>query len=238
MKFNFYLLLFLISISVYAQEPLLFQHDWRLESITTDTETYTPSPNPNFLGFGTDFDYLVFNDNLNNYNFHFGMFGNVIGDNIIFNDANQSFDITNWILTMGESSGASLYFLYNFFLTEFNGAITNPFTYNFTTVGDITYLDITNSIGEVATFYAANLSQDEFLKESITIFPNPVSEVLNIKSSSIPIENLKVYDMNGRLVMEINSNIGEINVSVLQKGVYILNAETSFGVLRKKMIKE
>ncbi|QTY27265.1 T9SS type A sorting domain-containing protein [Flavobacterium sp. CS20] len=240
MKLQLFLFSYLfVVLNLKAQNPQLFQYDWRLESITTDSEIYVPSPTPNpDPNNGTDFDYLIFNNNLSGYSFNFGIYGNVVGEDIIFDNTDQSFDISNWILTMGQSSEASLYFLYNFILTEFNGIITNPFNYNITTVGDINYLNITNSIGEVATFYAANLSQEEFLKDSITFYPNPVSEVLNIKSSGIPIEKVKVYDLNGRLVLKSNFKDGQVNVSPLQKGIYILNIETSVGVLREKLVKE
>ncbi len=163
-----------------------------------------------------------------------------------FDDSNQEFDFLFYgcIITPNHTDIAD-YFINDFIMQEAGmtttpeGFVYGPFSYNFTYSdnGDAVYLHIDNQAGSVATFFAANLSQDEFLKESITIFPNPVSEVLNIKSSSIPIEKVKVYDINGRLALEINSNSSEINVSALQKGVYILNAETSAGILREKLVK-
>ncbi|MFC3160411.1 T9SS type A sorting domain-containing protein [Chryseobacterium arachidis] len=47
---------------------------------------------------------------------------------------------------------------------------------------------------------------------------------------------MSVYDMSGKLVNAPFSN-GQINVSMLPKGVYILTAKTEKAVYQQKVIK-
>jgi hypothetical protein len=227
-----------LSFSFYAQDALLFQYDWRLESITTNSEVYTPSPTPNHINFGTDFDYLYFYDYDGYYGLSFGIFNNVWGDNIIYDNINSSFYISNTYLTLGMASPASTYFLHNFLNTAFNGSIQNPFSYDFTHSGDLVYLHITNLAGSVATFYATNLSREAFLKDVISVYPNPVNDVLKIEHPGVVLDHVNIYDMNGRLVEEYQKVINPIDVSHLQKGIYILEINTSMGDYRRKLLKK
>jgi hypothetical protein len=241
MKARIYSILFLLTFSVYAQDPQLFQYDWRLESIETDIQVYTPSPSPNPMNFGTDFDYLYFHydSSSNYYQMSFGIFNNVWGDDLVFDNSNSSFNIPFTYLTLGESSPASNYFSLNFLNAGFNGAIENPFSYDFSYINDLVYLYIINQAGSIATFYANNLSQAEFLKTSISMYPNPVKNILYFESAGIAIENVKVYDLRGRLVEAFSlENEYQIDVSNLLKGVYIIEIETAIGVMRDKLVKK
>ncbi|MDP5092071.1 MAG: glycosyl hydrolase 53 family protein [Polaribacter sp.] len=63
------------------------------------------------------------------------------------------------------------------------------------------------------------------------VFPNPSSEILQIQSLNEVLKSIQIYDMNGRLIQEINSRKLEISFSIshLLKGVYFLrinNEET------------
>jgi photosystem II stability/assembly factor-like uncharacterized protein len=65
-----------------------------------------------------------------------------------------------------------------------------------------------------------SLSQDEISNESsiFKIYPNPVNDVLNIKSTSDI--NSTIYDITGKKVLESNSK--NINLEKLSKGIYII----------------
>lgn len=74
---------------------------------------------------------------------------------------------------------------------------------------------------------------------AIKLFPNPTSDILNIKSSnSTTFKSIQAVDLNGRTVLTINDNFETINVSGLQSGLYILNLETSNGFISKRFIKK
>jgi photosystem II stability/assembly factor-like uncharacterized protein len=66
-----------------------------------------------------------------------------------------------------------------------------------------------------------SLSQDEISNESsiFKIYPNPVNDVLSIKS--INDINSIIYDITGKKVLESNSK--NINLEKLSKGIYIIN---------------
>lgn len=235
-------------ISIHAQIPPILDHTWTIEKIDTGSQIITADLNP----FG-EFDTFTLN--------YIGMSGNNFFYELIevfFGHCQfyLSFDATNsdlyyhlegCTLSNQDSSQIALYFNQTFIQQNTNldnsfpdtfPATFGPLTYSFTTVGDLIYLDITNSIGEVATFYAQNLSQDAFLKDAIRIYPNPVADVLLIDSSIVAIENLDLYDMNGRLVEKYDTINAQIDVSHLQHGVYILEISTSIGVLREKLVKK
>jgi hypothetical protein len=47
-----------------------------------------------------------------------------------------------------------------------------------------------------------------------------------------------VYDALGRLVLSVESDYNQIDVSGINNGVFFINIETDKGVLTKKIIKE
>jgi hypothetical protein len=74
-------------------------------------------------------------------------------------------------------------------------------------------------------------------KNTISLYPNPVQEVLNI-SSSDSIAKIEVYDIQGRNVAS-NNNASNVNVVSLGKGVYIIKVVQENGsVITKQFIKE
>jgi|GEM_PF-726746 len=76
-------------------------------------------------------------------------------------------------------------------------------------------------------------------KNSITIFPNPASDVLNIENkSSDAITNVSVYSINGVLVKEAKKAMDKISVSDLQTGVYFVKIQAGNQTLNYKFIKK
>ena len=67
------------------------------------------------------------------------------------------------------------------------------------------------------------------LASIIQLYPNPTNELLNIKSKQ-PIDQVTIYDLNGRLVLKTNFNIPandihKINVNKLSSGFYLTKIE-------------
>jgi hypothetical protein len=71
---------------------------------------------------------------------------------------------------------------------------------------------------------------------TISIFPNPVSNTLNIKSSNA-IELLEIYSLEGKLISQ-NKNENSVDVSSLGNGIYLLKVHTEKEVYQTKIIKE
>jgi hypothetical protein len=70
----------------------------------------------------------------------------------------------------------------------------------------------------------------------IKIYPNPVTEIITLKSPYL-IKSIELYDLNGRVVFKQIGNNNVINVSGLNKGIYILKAETDKRTIIDKVIK-
>jgi hypothetical protein len=82
---------------------------------------------------------------------------------------------------------------------------------------------------------ASTLATAEVKKLEFGIYPNPVTDILTIKTQE-KIQNVSIYDASGRAV-NAQLNNGQINVSTLPKGVYILKAVTDKAVYQQKLIK-
>ncbi len=135
-----------------------------------------------------------------------------------FDDANNdgyiSFKIkTKSTLNIGNSfsNTAKIYFDYN------SPIVTNTYT---TSVQNV-------------------LATAETHKEntSISIYPNPVRDILNIQSKN-EIVKAEIYDTAGRIISSLSVTGNSIPVSELTKGNYILKAFTKDTVIVQKFIKE
>jgi hypothetical protein len=75
---------------------------------------------------------------------------------------------------------------------------------------------------------------------SIVIYPNPASDLLNIKSDT-PIYGFELYDALGRLVLsktEMFNNESVIDVSSLTRGLYFIKLHTINSVAEHKVLIE
>lgn len=59
-------------------------------------------------------------------------------------------------------------------------------------------------------------SLNEFSTNNFTVYPNPTTDFLNVLGDNV--ESVKVFDMNGRMVLSENSN--KVDVSTLLNGYY------------------
>jgi hypothetical protein len=64
----------------------------------------------------------------------------------------------------------------------------------------------------------ASLSE---LDEGVTIYPNPVQDVMNINSTS-PVKELCIVSIDGKIIYE-GSGVASMDTSKLNSGVYIVN---------------
>ena len=69
----------------------------------------------------------------------------------------------------------------------------------------------------------------------IKIFPNPVKNSLYISGDSSNY-NIKIYSLLGQLVM-VASNVDEVDVSSLTKGIYIIKINDENSTTTKRFIK-
>jgi hypothetical protein len=85
---------------------------------------------------------------------------------------------------------------------------------------------------------SATLSNQEFEKSLITIYPNPTHSILNIGvlDTSVQIKNVRLIDISGKIIYN-QKNTKIIHVNGFAKGLYFVNIETDSGhVINKKII--
>ncbi|MDL2223658.1 T9SS type A sorting domain-containing protein, partial [Bacteroidales bacterium OttesenSCG-928-M11] len=93
-------------------------------------------------------------------------------------------------------------------------------------------------VDQILTVLPSLNSIDEAENITLSIYPNPVSSVLNIKHTGTQINRIEIVDINGRTVMSENNLIGEnIHVSHLSKGVYLLRINIDGQISIQKFIK-
>lgn len=94
------------------------------------------------------------------------------------------------------------------------------------------------SVGALAFLVEGEvLGVDDNLLSQISVFPNPASDVLNVKiPAGVDIQSVQLYDVLGKVVGNTIVN-NEINISNLSRGVYILNMTTSVGTFTEKIVK-
>lgn len=87
------------------------------------------------------------------------------------------------------------------------------------------------------------LGTDDFvtLDKSITLFPNPTNNILNIKiyeNRNVEISKIEITNLLGQIVFSEEKSNTKIDVSKFQSGIYLLKLTTNKGSWSGKFIKE
>ncbi len=69
-------------------------------------------------------------------------------------------------------------------------------------------------------------------------YPNPVTEMLHFEWKNEPITELKIIDMQGKIIINSLPENNQLNVSELPIGTYLLQIQTAKGSISKKFIKK
>jgi len=85
-----------------------------------------------------------------------------------------------------------------------------------------------------------NVTKISIMNEEIIVYPNPATDLINIKctDTSIDILNVKVTDITGRVVFQETGHkaIGQIDISNIKNGVYFVIIKTTAGIYNEKII--
>ena len=80
------------------------------------------------------------------------------------------------------------------------------------------------------------MSVNESNKTKITLYPNPVKDILNFSEE---VSDVKITDISGKTVKQVANSSKNINVENLPKGIYIVSFKTKSGnVVSQKLIKD
>ena len=135
-------------------------------------------------------------------------------------------DTTNWDIVNAVGSVADATPATNGAIV--GGALDITLT-NFVYIDSIVFDNVIPSALVTADFGNTN--------NTISLYPNPAQEVLNISSSN-SITKIEVYDLLGKKVAS-NNNASNVNVAALGKGAYIVKVVQENGcVVAKQFIKE
>jgi hypothetical protein len=109
-----------------------------------------------------------------------------------------------------------------------------------TDIKDISGNKIVNA--EFEPYYLNNevLSlENDFIISGFSMFPNPTSDFLNIKIQEGEIEQILLYNLNGKKVLskEINKQQSVIDTQNLIRGIYFIKIIFNDSILTKKLLK-
>jgi hypothetical protein len=86
--------------------------------------------------------------------------------------------------------------------------------------------------------FRTNTGIQETSFDNLELYPNPTSQLLNIRSSS-SIDEIKIYDIVGQLVMEIKRpQNNKLDISELKAGMYIAEVKMGNVTAKKSWVKE
>lgn len=84
----------------------------------------------------------------------------------------------------------------------------------------------------------SELGVEDTLENSIGVFPIPVDNFLYVRNtSSHPITNFRLYNVQGEVVKKETYTTTGINMSKFATGIYFLTLETDYGSITRKIIK-
>lgn len=115
------------------------------------------------------------------------------------------------------------------------GNIQMLYTIGEVNVQELSVGNIQISEGFINPDTSTTLSIGNEFSFGIKIFPNPATSLITIQSN-IRLEKVEIYDIIGKQVFMVNSELNFIDVSKLSKGSYLLIIKTNEGEVTKKII--
>jgi hypothetical protein len=231
------ILLFLASVTLsFAQNPELFSNEWHLDKMVVDDVDYpSPTAHNHTIYLETPINENSITSSLISLIYctdYFGFLGNITDDTIV-NEMGFFFNPDNDNCIFSSSDFNYLADVYMFFQNE---GIIN---YVINEVDNYKQLVLTNSQNNKLYYNNVNLSHDDFLfNNSISFYPNPAQDIINIDMGIHEIKNVKIYAMDGKLVGHLTLINQTIDISHLNQGIYILEFNTSqYEKIRKQLVK-
>ena len=81
---------------------------------------------------------------------------------------------------------------------------------------------------------------ENYLTNSISLYPNPANEYIDVRVDELNVTNMEVFDVYGKLIstVDVIDNPTRFNVSGLANGMYFVRVTTEQGVVTKSFIKK
>jgi len=117
--------------------------------------------------------------------------------------------------------------------------VTDDFSYNFTVDSSIEGSDDQSRFQLMLT--PVTLGQDDYLVNSVRIYPNPATDFLNLGGvNNSSISDVEIYSMLGQKLNSdfITTEKGiQLDVSALNTGLYLVKIKTEKGITTRRFIK-
>jgi hypothetical protein len=96
---------------------------------------------------------------------------------------------------------------------------------------------LTNHVTISAVFRLIPSSIQTTEKEILTIYPNPVKDELNIQTEQV-IRQIFVFDLSGKIMMNLQGNHRTINMQTIPIGNYIMRIHTENAIIPVRIVKQ
>ena len=163
-----------------------------------------------------------------------GLFCNAFSGKYV--DNATSFSVTSMGVTLMECSTPTNYY-YTIETTVAGGITTTNISYEIASdeSGFWMWIDENEKL-----FYSREvLRVDSYsLEKSIKLYPNPVKDIVEIKSGDIQINSISFFNLLGKEILKKTTDGSGIDVSGLNSGIYICKITTEKGTVSKKILKE
>lgn len=226
------LLFIIISLSSFSQDARIFEQTWILHDLILDGQSNIPPINSEQNHIPADF--------IETNEFTTGVCDGTGGFGFITYNGTAEFSFPEGIGWL--AGGCSLYEneLYsNLYGSFWEPSYTETFQYEIIENTQERTLIVTAPDGDKAIYSNMFLSVNEFKNESILVSPIPAGDILNLKyNKDVLINSLRIYDTQGKQVLQITKNFSEINIEELKSGLYFILAEDNeYKNLTRKFIK-
>jgi hypothetical protein len=110
-------------------------------------------------------------------------------------------------------------------------------------VEDVLFWDTNNSSGrwEFLNGNVPMLGANDFIETTVSLYPNPSNELINISFDEDQLSKLELYDITGKLLFkkELNTNTYALNIANYPSGTYLVKVYNQNNAsLNKKIIKK
>lgn len=229
-----YFLLFFISFQLsFAQtsSEILLNNTWRLVSFDNECFGHGPiengefNPNNILLNFSEENGQLYFQTEM----------CQAIDGTVHINDAEIKFTITS---TQGDPCEHPLNQQYE---DGFQCAMSAEYHFTITEENGFYKLSLSNEIFMDVTFTTELLKTENLTQNFLSLYPNPVKEILNIENPDLKIKNLELLNSEGKIISQKAVNQKEIalDFNPFAKGIYYLKLRLENGrVQTEKIIKK
>jgi hypothetical protein len=95
-----------------------------------------------------------------------------------------------------------------------------------------------SGISGTSSFDFSTLSTKNNELAALSIYPNPVKDIIHIKNINTAIVKVEIHNVNGQLVFSKEKNLTALNVSSLPSGIYMLKMYSENAQKTIKLIKQ